>query len=238
MIKWKTEMISNEKLVLQDNERLDDLQYNNLYIIQNKTKYCFTSDAVLLANFVKAKKSDIVVDFCSGSGIVGILVYAKNNCKKMHLVEIQSSFCDMANRTIRFNGLQDKIDVHQLKVQDAVNEFGHGSVDVVVCNPPYKVAENHNVTEKQEIAMCKYELFLSLDELISSASKILKFGGKFYFVHQSNRITEIILTLKKYGMEAKKMEFCYPAQKSLSNVVLVEAVKGAKSGVLVTKTTN
>lgn len=230
--------MTNKEVNLLENERLDDLQYDNLYIIQNKTKYCFTSDAVLLANFVKAKHNDKVVDFCSGSGIVGILAYAKNHCSKMSLVEVQPDFCDMAKRTVELNNLQEKIEVVQCRVQDVLNYFEQGSIDVVVCNPPYKVAENHNVTEKKDIAMCKYELFLSLDELIKSASKILKFGGKFFFVHQSNRITEIILTLSKYGFEAKKLEFCYPAQKQLSNVVLIEAVKGAKSGVLVTKTTN
>lgn len=224
--------------ILKPNERLDDLLFNDMHIIQNKNEYCFTSDAVLLANFAKAKKSDNVIDLCSGSGIVGILFYAKNLCKSMTLVEMQPNFADMASRSVELNHLSDKIKVINTKVQDAPKTLENGKYDVILCNPPYKIPQNHHISEKQEIAMCKYELMLKFDELCQSVSKLIKFGGKFYFIHESNRLAEIITTLKKYNFEPKKIELCYPAQKSTSNVVLIEAVKGAKSGCVVTKTTN
>ena len=63
--------------MLKNNERLDDLQINNKFVIQNKDEYCFTSDAVQLANFAKVKPNDKVVDLCSGSGVVGILIQTK-----------------------------------------------------------------------------------------------------------------------------------------------------------------
>ena len=224
--------------MLKSNERLDDLLFQDMHIIQNKNEYCFTSDAVLLANFAKAKKSDNVIDLCSGSGIVGILFYAKNLCKSMTLVEKQPNFADMASRSVELNNLSDKIKVVNIKVQDAPKIMENGKYDVILCNPPYKIPQNHHISEKQEIAMCKYELMLTFDELCQSVSKLIKFGGKFYFVHESNRLAEIITTLKKYNLEPKKIELCYPAQKNTSNVVLIEAVKGAKSGCIVTKTTN
>lgn len=224
--------------MLKSDERLDDLLLNDMHIIQNKNAYCFTSDAVLLANFAKAKKSDNVIDLCSGSGIVGILFYAKNLCKSMTLVEMQPQFADMASRSIELNNLTDKIRVVNTKVQDAPKILENGKYDVILCNPPYKIPQNHHISEKQEIAICKYELMLTFDELCQSVSKLIKFGGKFYFVHESNRLAEIISTLQKYNLEPKKIELCYPAQKNTSNVVLIEAVKGAKSGCIVTKTTN
>ena len=64
--------------MIKDNERLDDLMCNGYQIIQNPDEYCFTSDATKLANFVKCKKTDKVVDLCAGSGIVGILVHLNN----------------------------------------------------------------------------------------------------------------------------------------------------------------
>lgn len=231
-------MIMEINKILKKDERLDDLLFNNMYIIQNKNAYCFTSDAVLLANFVKAKKSDNVIDLCSGSGIVGILFYAKNLCQSMTLLEMQEQFADMASRSVELNNLTDKIRVVNAKVQDAPKILGNGKYDIILCNPPYKIPQNHHISEKPEIAMCKYELMLTFDELCQSVSKLIKFGGKFVFIHESNRLTEIITTLKKYNMEPKKIEFCFPAQKNNSNVVLIQAVKGARSGVIVTKTTN
>ena len=70
--------------MLKQNERLDDLQFNNLFIIQNPELYCFTSDAVELCNFVKCGVKDRIVDLCSGSGIIGILAQAKTNAKQVY----------------------------------------------------------------------------------------------------------------------------------------------------------
>ena len=222
---------------LSQDERIDDLLFKDMHIIQNKTLYTFTSDAVLLANFIKAKKTDNVVDLCSGSGIVGILFQAKNECK-MTLVELQPKMAEMSQKSLMLNNLQDTIKVVNTSVQECVKVLGQEKFDVVLCNPPYKKPETHKITETKEIAMCKYELMLTFDELCLSASKLLRFGGKFCFVHDSSRVIELITTLKKYNLEPKKLEFCFPKNKENSNVVLVQAVKGGKSGVIVTKTTN
>ena len=69
--------MKNELLKEEAGERLDDLQCNNLFIIQNPDKFCFGIDAVLLSNFIKVKKNGHAVDLCTGSGIVPILLSAK-----------------------------------------------------------------------------------------------------------------------------------------------------------------
>ena len=74
--------------LIKTNERVDDLQFNNLFIIQDPSLYCFTSDAVALANFVKVKSGGTLVDLCSGSGVIGILAHAKNKISKTILVEL------------------------------------------------------------------------------------------------------------------------------------------------------
>lgn len=231
-------MVNNFNVILKEGERLDDLLFEDMHIIQNKNMYCFTSDAVLLANFAKATHKDKVIDLCSGSGIVGMLFYGKNKCKSVTLLETQTDFCDMENRSIALNNLQDKIDVVNTTVQLAPEVLGKGIYDVVLCNPPYKIQKTHKISEKQHIAMCKYELTLTFDELCNSVSKLLKFGGQFYFIHESNRLAELIATLKKHNLEPKVLEFCYPSTKTESNVVLIKAVKNGKSGCIVKRTTN
>ena len=64
--------------LLKENERLDDLELDNLMIIQDRNGYKFSTDSVLLANFAKAKPSDVCVDLCSGGGVVAILFSYKN----------------------------------------------------------------------------------------------------------------------------------------------------------------
>ncbi len=91
------------KTILKPNEKLEDLQLNNLYIIQSDLEYRFTSDAVALANFVHVSNFGRVVDLCSGSGVVGILVNAKNRVKDVTLVEIQQTLADMSLRSCQYN---------------------------------------------------------------------------------------------------------------------------------------
>ena len=82
-------------------ERLEDLQYKGLKICQNKDLYCFTSDAVTLANFAKIKRGDKVCDFCSGSGIIAILISAKNEPSEIYAVEIQDEMFELLQKMIQ-----------------------------------------------------------------------------------------------------------------------------------------
>lgn len=221
----------NNNLVHED-ERLDDLQINNKFIIQKPDEYCFTSDAVLLANFCKIKHNETVADFCSGSGVVGILASQKNSFKKIFLIEKQESFSERANRSILYNNLQDKIECINTSVQMA-HTFLKKPMDVILCNPPYSAPKGNKMTENASLNMCKYETELTLKELIESVNKNLKFGGRFYMVHRSDRIAEIVSELKLKNLEPKQIQFVHPREKLNSNVCLIEAIKGAKQGVII-----
>ena len=224
-------------IVLKENERLDDLQFNNLHIIQNKKLYCFSSDAVLLCNFVKAKKTDTIVDLCSGSGVVGILAQAKTNAKQLYMIELQEELADMCNHSIIYNGLQNKAKVFCHDVVNAQNvlfeETGKKQFDVVCANPPYYLTSQKKLSGKESIDIAKFELRLNLNSLCKNASDLLKYGGKFYMINDSERIAEIIETLKKYNLEPKVLEFVFSKKNEKSNVVLIEAEKLGKSGVKV-----
>src|SRR5574344_30522 len=181
-----------------ENERLDDLLFNGLKIIQNKNLYCFSSDAVLLCNFVKAKKSDTIVDLCSGSGIVGILAQAKTGAKQLVMVEKQEPLANMCKRTLKIDDLESKATVINADILDAPKTLGQEKYDVVCSNPPYFLPSGKKLSGKPEIDMAKFEICLKFDDLCLVASKLLKYGGKFYLVSDSTRIAELLSTLKKY----------------------------------------
>jgi tRNA1Val (adenine37-N6)-methyltransferase len=206
------------------------LQFEGLKIIQNKNLYCFSSDAVLLCNFVKTTKSDTLVDLCSGSGVVGILAQAKNKSKKLVLVEKQKALADMSKRSLELNGIKNA-EVYNIDIISAPEVLGTEKYDVVCSNPPYYLTDGKKLTGKQHIDMAKFEITLTFDTLCSVASKLLKYGGKFFVVNDSSRIAELLTTLKKYSLEPKVVEFCFPKQNS--NVVLIQATKNGKSGAIV-----
>lgn len=218
---------------LKNNERLDDLQFNNLYIIQNKLEYCFTSDAVKLANFVKVKNNGSVVDLCSGSGVIGILVQAKNNVSKTILVELQEYLADMSKRSIEYNALQN-IQVVNQPLQNIHKVIGDNCYDVVICNPPYKKAGTTRLINiKESIAIARHELTVELEDIIKEASMLLKFGGNFYTINKEERLTDIMVLLRKYKLEPKELVII--SSEKGANIVMLKAKKGGKSGITISQ---
>lgn len=216
---------------IRDNERLDDLQYKNLFLIQKKDGYCFTSDAVALANFVNVKNGGKLVDLCSGSGVIGILASAKNNVSKAILVEIQEEYAEMSKRSIDYNNLKN-IDVVCSRLQGINETIGHGVFDAVVCNPPYKKQGAASlINEKEDIAIARHEIMVTLEEIIMEASKLLKFGGDFYIINKEERLADIIVNLRKYGLEPKILKIL-PSNKGAS-IIMLKAKKGGKSGMTI-----
>ena len=221
-------MIKTMQNLIKNNERLDDLQCNGLYIIQDPNKYCFTSDAVALANFAKVKCGGKVVDLCSGSGVIGILIGAKNKVSEVHLVELQECLADMSSRTLKYNNLSNHY-VHNAPLQDIHKTIGT-SFDTVVCNPPYKKENSTNIFNQDEsITIARHEIKVTLAEIIKEASKLLKFGGEFYIVNKEERLTDIMCELRHNNLEPKELKILVGGKSA--NRIMIKAKKGGKSGI-------
>lgn len=216
-----------------EERRLDDLNLDGLKLYQYKNGYTFTSDSVLLANFVNAKKSDTCVEIGAGSGVISILVNHKTKPKQIFAFEFQQKYADLMQQNLEYNNITN-IQVIADKVQN-FNKYLTNQVDVVFCNPPYYDCGDI-VSKNDEVMIAKHQKFLPLDELILCAQKMLKFGGKFYVVYPANRVSELIFELKKQKLEPKKMFFAQPTESKNANTVFVECAKGGKAGVVVLPT--
>lgn len=219
--------------VLKDGERIDDLERNGYKIIQHKDKFCFGMDAVILSGFAKVNEGENVLDLGTGTGIIPILLEAKTKGKHFTGLEIQAESADMARRSVRMNGLSDKIDIVTGDILEADRLFKKASFDVVTSNPPY-MNDNHGLKNPDmPKAIARHEVLCTLDDVVQSAKLMLRPGGRFYMVHRPHRLTEIILTLKQHKLEPKRMKFVHPFADKEANMVLIEAVRGGKSMVLV-----
>ena len=117
---------------LKPGERLDDLQ-NGYWMIQNPSLFCYGIDAVLLASYAKVKRGERAMDFCTGSGIVPILLKAKTNGEHFSGLEIQEYSAEMAQRSVRYNHLENDVEIFQGDVKTASQQFGKEVFDVVTC---------------------------------------------------------------------------------------------------------
>lgn len=217
--------------MIKPSERLDDLEYNNLRIIQDPSGYCFTSDSVLLSNLVNVKRTDKVVDLCTGSGVIALLIASKFGAKKVIGVELQPRLADMASRSVSYNKLGDTIEIVNANVIGIEKTLGTGTFDVVVTNPPYdKAVIKESYTEKE---ICKREIHLTIEQNVIAASKLLKFGGLFYMINKVRRLQDVMYNMRQYNIEPKKLYFIQPKASIEADTFIVEGKKGAKSGIVV-----
>ncbi len=214
---------------LKDNERIDDLQRNGYQIIQNRDGFCFGMDAVLLSGFAKVKPEEKAIDLGTGTGIIPLLLEAKNQGMHYTGLEIQEEVADMAARSVALNHLEDKITIVRGDIKEASRLFGAASFDVVTSNPPYMDDAHGLKNPDLPKAISRHEVLCTLEDVAREAARLLRPGGRFYLVHRPHRLIEIITALKSVGMEPKRMKMVHPFADKEANMVLIEAVRGGRS---------
>ena len=220
---------------LLPNERIDDLQRNGLRIIQDPKKFCFGIDAVLLAEFAAARAGDRVLDLGTGTGVIPLLMSSKTEAAFLAGLEIQEESAEMAGRSVAMNSLTDRIRIVAGDIREADRYFAPASFDVVTCNPPYMNAGHGLVNPQDAKALARHEITCTLEDACRAAGSLLRPGGRFYMVHRPSRLAEIITTLQSFSLEPKRMRFVYPYIDREPNLVLVESVRGGRSGMRIDK---
>ena len=220
---------------LKPGERLDDLMIKGYEIIQSPGRFCFGMDAILLSSFATVKKNETALDLGSGTGILPILLEAKNVGAHYTGLEIQEESADMARRSVSHNRLQDKVDIVTGDIKDATNIFGASSFDVVTCNPPYMTDQHGIKNDGDAKTIARHEVLCNLEDVVSQTAKLLRPGGRCYFVHRPFRLVEILSTMSRYKVEPKRMQLVYPYVDKEPNMVLLEANRGGRSRMSVEK---
>lgn len=197
-------------------------------IVQDKNLYRFTSDSVLLSKFAKPKNGDVVADFCSGCGIVGLHFYALHKdafrLPSVTLIEMQKPLAELAQKSVDLNGFSC-VSVLQSRVQDLSSDFA-GKFSLILCNPPYETGGFQG--ETYEKAICRKELTITLAEIVQKASFCLKFGGRLAMVNRADRLAELCYTFHANGLEIKRVQLVQGKHGAKPYLVLVEGVKGGK----------
>ena len=213
---------------LNKNERIDDLEFEDLKIIQNIDGFCFGIDSVLISDFAKnIRKNSVVVDLGTGTGIISILLSKKTLAKKIYGVEIQKEVCEMAKRSVLLNNLQDKIEIINEDIKEISEKLGVQMCDVVVTNPPYKKYGTGLLNEKESKIISRHEKECTLEDVIKQSFKILKDKGSFYMVHRPDRLVDIIFLMRKYKIEPKELRIVYSNMTSKAVLILIKGIKNA-----------
>ena len=215
--------------MLQKGERADDLG-GGLSVLQDPSDFMFGIDAVLLAHFPELRRNDRVMDLCTGSGVIPILM-SRDAPEGVRFcgVEIRKSAAERAARSVAMNGLDDRIRIENMDLKDAASVFGAAAFTLVTANPPYIPVGAGKESPDPAKAAARHEIFASFADVASGASALLKQSGRFAFVHRPARMAELFRTLEAFHFGIKRLRLVYPFRDAEANLFLCEAVKGAKS---------
>ncbi len=218
---------------------LDSIKGINL--LQPKKGYRFSVDALLLENFISAKRLHKGIELGTGSGIISILLAKRYKNSKIFAVEIQKSIAQCAEQNVKINKLEGRVEVLKEDIRNLRKVFPANKFDFVFSNPPFRKTKTGLLSIDKERAIARHEIKITLPALINTAAYLLKHSGKFYLIYHPFRLIELIDLLKKARLEPKRMRFvhsrrvgpCLPSGRpptksgEEAKMVLIEAVKGS-----------
>lgn len=208
-------------------ERIDIVPGTKFKIIQDKNSFSYGTDAIFISDFAKAK--GLVIDLGTGSGIIPLRLIEKKKVKKIYGIEIQKEVFDRAKRSIKLNGLEERIEILNMDLKKIDEKFPKAHFDTVVSNPPYLKAGGAVINKRENFAISRHEISCNLEDIIKTSGYLLKPQGKLFLVHRPDRLTDIFMNLRKYGIEPKRIRFVYPKPERPPNLVLIEGVKGGRA---------
>ena len=211
--------------MLLQNERYDFLLKEKLEIIQNDDVFSFSTDALLLAHFTKIKKKDVIMDLCSGNGVIPLLLSHKGN-QFIEGIEIQEQLVHMAKRSIVHNHLTDRIHMYHMDLKQAHHTFKPAQYSLVTCNPPYFKVNQQFQHQKDAHKIARHEIMCTLDDCCFEARHLLKEGGRFLIVHRADRLMDVLSSMRHYRLEPKKLYFIYSKPGKVAQTIVVEGRKG------------
>lgn len=216
------------EIKLSENEKIENLQFKDLKIIQNKKGFCFGIDSVLLSNFAKdIKENSKVLDLGTGTGIIATLLCGKTKLKEIIGIEVQKEVYEMAKKSIKLNNLENKFKIINEDILNINKKLEKNIFDAIVTNPPYKKKGTGIKNEEEKKIISRHETTATLDDFIKVSKDLLKDKGEFYMVHRPDRLVDILSVMRKYKIEPKVIRFVYSNKKSEPKLILIKGIKNA-----------
>jgi tRNA1Val (adenine37-N6)-methyltransferase len=210
----------------------------NIKVYQSKKGYRFSVDSLLLFSFVKVGHAKKVCDLGAGSGIIGLLLAKESPHLLVYLVELQKGLYENCLKNIRINDLMERVyalneDIKEIARGRAVKGLEANTFDIVVSNPPFRRPKTGKISPEDERAIARHEIAVELKDVLQASSRLLKNGGRLYIIYLPERIVELFEGLKDFGLEAKRLRFVHSRLNEPAKMVLVEAAKGRRPGIIV-----
>lgn len=202
------------------------LNFGSNIIYQDDELFDFSLDSLLLANFATLNLSTKkILDLCTGNAPIPMLLTFKTEAE-IYGLELQKYIYDLGLKSIKENKMDNKIVLINDNIKNYNLYFPCEEFDLITCNPPYFKYNNSKYLNDNDMkSIARHEINITLEEVIEVSSKLLKNKGRLCLVHRPERLIEIIMLMRKYGIEPKKMRLVYPKKNKEANILLIEGMK-------------
>ena len=214
----------------KQDETLDMLFEGKLELFQRRSGYRFSLDALLLAHFMTCRQGEKIADLGTGNGVIGLILAYLHPSLSITGVEIQLGMIDRASRNVRMNGFQERVTISQADVRNIQETFGPESFAAVVCNPPYRRTTSGRISANVERKIARHEIAAGLADFLRAGAYLLPIKGRIAMIYPAVRVVDLIQSMRNVNLEPKRLRMVHSFADAKASLVLVEAVKGGRSG--------
>jgi len=212
-------------------ETLDALFNGRLKMFQSRAGYRFSLDALLLSRFAVVRPNETVVDLGAGNGVVSLILASLHPQVAITAVEFQAALAARAERNVKLNRFEKQIQIRRADVRLVQSLGAPASVDVVVCNPPYRRRDSGRLSAIDEKQIARHEIHGGLNDFLKAGAFLLRPKGRMALVYLASRTVDLLASMRALKIEPKRLRMVHSFSDGEASLVLAEGVKGGRPGV-------
>ena len=207
-------------------ETLDAFHRGRVRLFQKKSGYRFSVDAPLLADFIRTRRPDDILEIGTGSGIISLLLW-RRPFLRITAVEVQPGLAALAKRNVALNGLASRVEVVRADYREYDPER---KFDLVFSNPPYIPSAGGYLSRVTEKSIARHELKGGIGDLMRKTAEWLEPGGRACFVFPERRRGDFLAAAAANGLRVRRWRGVRPRAGEPPNLFLAEVGFAGRGG--------
>lgn len=191
----------------------------------------FGTDAFLLADFAKPRHKDKVCDYCTGCGIIAMIMQRNFQPAKIYALEIQQKAYEQVKLSVKESGT--------LNVEAVLGDLKEWrspeALDLITCNPPYKISGTGAKNDSDAVSIARHEMMCTIQDVCAAAAKNLRFGGRLCVCNRPERLSDVIMAMRENGIEPKRLRTVHKNPETAPWLILVEGRRGGNNFIQIEK---
>jgi len=201
-----------------EDETLDTFYHGRILVLQKKRGYRFSLDAPLLADFIRTRPTDSLLELGAGNGIISLLL-SRKPFRRIVCLEIQPGLADLARRNIVLNHLESKVSVLE---RDLRTYRSGEKYDIVFSNPPYIKKKGGRLSPSGEKSIAKHEIKCDIFDIMRVAGEALERDGRACVIYPAKRKADFDRALEETGLKMKFLRYVQPRSGETARWFLAE----------------